>query len=184
MELVDRFDSNRIPLNKVTERHDIVFGEFRQSVHLWIQNDKGEFLIQKRTMTKKVFPGAWSITGGAVDAGETSLCAVKRECKEELGIDLDENKMTLVMSFRRELDFVDVYWLNQNVDLKDIVMEPREVDDVKYVSIEELRQMMKDGVFTPSVTFYYDFLLKTYDFFVLNGGKVFDKYGNIKLKDK
>ena len=43
MELVDRFDSRRTPLNKVTERYDVVEGEFRQSVHLWIENENGEF---------------------------------------------------------------------------------------------------------------------------------------------
>ena len=180
MELVDKFDNKRMPLNKITERRENVLGEYRQSVHLWIQNKKGDFLIQKRSMTKKIFPGVWSITGGAVDAGETPLAAVKRECKEELGIDLDERKMTLVMSFRRELDFVDIYWLNQDINLEDVTIEPSEVDDVRYVSIEELERMMKEKVFTPSVEFYYDFLLKTYNFFVLNDGKVFDKEISIK----
>ena len=182
MEMVDRFDNKRTPLNKVTERHDIVPGEFRQSVHLWIQNDEGDFLIQKRSMTKKVFPGAWSITGGAVDAGETPLAAVKRECKEELGVDLDEKKMTLVMSYRRELDFVDVYWLNQNINLKDVKMEPSEVDDVRFVSPEKIREMINEKNFTPSVAFYYETMLKIYDYYILNGGKIFDREGNIIIK--
>ena len=42
-------------------------------MHVWIQNDKGEFLIQKRCKTKRVFPGVWSITGGGVDTGEKTV---------------------------------------------------------------------------------------------------------------
>ena len=179
MELVDRFDNKRMPLNKVTERYDRVRGELRQSVHLWIRNSKGEFLIQQRSFTKKVFPGQWSITGGAVDVGETPLAAVKRECKEELGVDLDEDNLTLVLSFIRELDFVDVFWLNQDVNLEDVKMEPSEVIDIAYKTPEEIRKMMDEKNFTPSVEFYYDMMLKTYDYYIENGGNVFDKDGNL-----
>ena len=44
MEMVDKFDNKRRPLNKTTERHEKIEGEYRQSVHTWIQNSKGEFL--------------------------------------------------------------------------------------------------------------------------------------------
>ena len=38
MELVDKFDNKRQSLNKTTERQVKVEGEYRQSVHIWIQN--------------------------------------------------------------------------------------------------------------------------------------------------
>ncbi len=178
MELVDRFDSRRTPLNKVTERYDVVEGEFRQSVHLWIENENGEFLIQKRSLTKKVFPGNWSITGGAVDSGETPLEAVKRECKEELGVDVNEENLSLIMSFRRELDFVDVYWLKQNVDLKKVVMQPEEVTDVAWASKDKIKKMLVSKEMTPSLSIYYETMLNIYDSYIFNGGKKFDIHGN------
>ena len=107
MEMVDKFDNKRRPLNKTTERHEKIEGEYRQSVHTWIQNSKGEFLIQKRTPNKNFFPNMWSQTGGGVDTGETTFQAAVRECKEELGIDIDTSNMELIMSFKRKFDFVD-----------------------------------------------------------------------------
>ena len=88
MEIVDKFNNKRQALNKTAERSEKIDGEYRQSVHTWIQNSKGEFLIQKRTPNKKNFPNMWSQTGGGVDEGETTLQAALRECKEELGIDI------------------------------------------------------------------------------------------------
>lgn len=178
MELVDRFDNKRIPLNKVTERYDKVEGEFRQSVHLWIENEKGEFLIQKRSLTKKVFPGVWSITGGAVDSGETPLVAVKRECNEELGIEINEDNLSLIMSYRREFDFVDVYWLKQNIELENVVMQPEEVIDVAWVTKNKIKKMLATKEITPSLNIYYDTMLNIYDYYILNGGKKFDIHGN------
>ena len=73
MELVDKFDKKRNSLGKTSERYERIAGEYKQSMHVWIQNDKGEFLIQKRSKTKRVFPGVWSITGGGVDTGEKTV---------------------------------------------------------------------------------------------------------------
>ena len=49
MELVDKLNNKRQSLNKTAERQEKVDGEYRQSVHTWIMNSKGEFLIQKRS---------------------------------------------------------------------------------------------------------------------------------------
>ena len=56
MEIVDKFDKKRQPLNKTTERYDYIDGEYKQSMHVWIVNDEGKFLFQKRTENKKSFP--------------------------------------------------------------------------------------------------------------------------------
>ena len=39
MELVERFDNKRIPLNKLIDRYVDTPGEYKQFVHLWIVND-------------------------------------------------------------------------------------------------------------------------------------------------
>lgn len=67
MEIVDKLNNKRQNLNKTAERSEKISGEYRQSVHTWIMNSKGEFLIQKRTSNKKNFPNKWSQTGGGVD---------------------------------------------------------------------------------------------------------------------
>src|SRR5688572_13370220 len=58
-----------------------------RAVHVLVYNSKGEIFLQKRSMTKDTFPGAWdSSAAGHLDCGEDyDACAV-REMREELGI--------------------------------------------------------------------------------------------------
>ena len=57
---------------------------FRFSVHAVIMNNKGKVLQLKQTYGDK----RWGLPGGGVEPGETIHEAIKRECFEELGIDV------------------------------------------------------------------------------------------------
>jgi isopentenyl-diphosphate delta-isomerase type 1 len=58
-----------------------------RAVHVLVFNSRGEIFLQKRSMSKDTFPGAWdSSAAGHLDTGEDyDACAV-REMREELGI--------------------------------------------------------------------------------------------------
>src|SRR6266481_4148048 len=84
----------------VVNERDEVIGQERRSevhrlglqhraVHVLIFNGRGEVFLQKRSMKKDTFPGAWdSSASGHLDTGETyDACAV-REVREELGLEL------------------------------------------------------------------------------------------------
>jgi isopentenyldiphosphate isomerase len=57
-----------------------------RAVHILVFNSRGELFLQKRSMAKDCFPGAWdSSASGHLDCGEEyDVCAV-RELREELG---------------------------------------------------------------------------------------------------
>lgn len=59
------------------------------SVGAFIVNDKREILLLKRSQNAKNEKGKWEAPGGAVEFGETLEQAVRREMKEELGIEID-----------------------------------------------------------------------------------------------
>lgn len=59
------------------------------SVGAFIVNNKGEILLMKRSQNTKNERGKWEAPGGAVDFGETLEHAIRREMKEELGIDIE-----------------------------------------------------------------------------------------------
>ena len=160
MELVEKFDKRRNPLGKIVERYEKNDGEYEQSMNVWIINDKSEFLIQKRSESKRVFPGVWSITGGGVEVGENTVDTVVRECKEELNIEVNLDNLELVMTLKRKTDFVDVYLLKQNFRIEDITMQEEEVSDVKWVSEKQCREMIENGEFTASVSFYFDIFMQ------------------------
>ena len=54
-----------------------------------IFNEKGELFLAKRSQNTKNEKGFWETPGGSVDFGETLKQAVKREIKEEYGIEID-----------------------------------------------------------------------------------------------
>ena len=55
MELLERFDKKRLPLNKTAERYEHTPGEYEQVVHLWIMNDKRRIFDAKKKYAKKSF---------------------------------------------------------------------------------------------------------------------------------
>lgn len=163
MELVERFDKKRLPLNKTVERYEPAFGEYEQVTHLWVINDKGEFLMQKRSMNKRIYPGKWSVTGGAVDAGESSIDGMYRECKEEIGIDLNPDKVELMMTIKRRHVFVDIYLDRENFDVEDLKLQKEEVDKVEWLSRENVQELINKGETANSITKYFNLLCDLID---------------------
>lgn len=59
------------------------------SVGAMIFNDEGELFLAKRSKEATNERGCWENPGGSVHFGETLKAAVKREIKEEYGIEID-----------------------------------------------------------------------------------------------
>jgi isopentenyl-diphosphate delta-isomerase type 1 len=60
-----------------------------RAIHVLVFNSHGELFLQKRSLKKDCFPGAWdSSASGHLDSGESyDACAV-REPREELGLEM------------------------------------------------------------------------------------------------
>lgn len=74
----------RAPRHEVHRR-----GLKHRAVHVLVFNARGQLFLQKRSLKKDCFPGAWdSSASGHLDPGESyDACAV-RELREELGLEL------------------------------------------------------------------------------------------------
>ena len=87
-------------LDLVNEKDEVIGTVWKSEAHgnsklihrevaIAILNDKGEVLIQRRSLNK-TSPGSWKITAaGHVGSGEDPKEAVKREVGEELGISIN-----------------------------------------------------------------------------------------------
>ena len=108
---------------------------------IFIENDKNEFLIQK---TSKEKGGDYSSTGGHIDSGETPLEAIKRETKEEIGVDIDNDEIIDYgfLSFDMPLRFM--FYVQKNVDTKSLKLQKEEVESVQYMSKEEIYKLIEE----------------------------------------
>ena len=122
MELWDIYDRDRKKTGRTMKRNDwnMKPGEFHLTVLGVIRHRDGRYLITKRVMTKSWAPGCWEVSGGAAQAGEDSLTAVKREILEETGLDVSSFEGGYVFSYQRENpEEKDNYFvfLRHNIDI-------------------------------------------------------------------
>ncbi len=123
-------------------------------VHIWIMNSQGEILIQRRAKHLKNAPGLWAITGGAVEKGEDSITAIKREAKEELGINI--NPKGKPKRHTRKSALTDIWFTKQDINIEDMILQKEEVIDVKWVTRQTLETMIEKGEFKRYDQAYFD----------------------------
>jgi isopentenyldiphosphate isomerase len=119
-------------------------------IHLHLFNDKGDLFLQKRAMTKDLLPGKWDTSvGGHIGPGENAADALRRETLEELGI--KDFKFNLIGRYiwesPREREYV--YSFTGSTE-ETPVINPDEIDDGRYWSIDEIRKNIGKGIFTPN----------------------------------
>ena len=105
-------------------------------------------LIQRRQMSKDRYPGCWDISaGGFVLSGEDSADAVRRELREEVGLQAAPESLTFLFTepFSYVLD--DFYLVRSDAELSSLTLQPEEVSDAKWASQEEVEAMIADGRF-------------------------------------
>ena len=132
-----------------TKTKDDIFheGEYHLAASLWIINSKGEALIQKRAATKRINPGMWNITGGSANAGECSVHACVREVAEEIGLHFAPQDIKLLSrSFGKDC-IHDDYIVFFDCDTSDTVLQPEEVTEVRWASMDEIVDLFHAGEF-------------------------------------
>lgn len=120
-------------------------GRYHKVVHIWLQNGKGELLIQKRSDKVEWDPGVWAVTGGSVVAGEDELTSAVRELEEELGIKAAPEQMEFVLCIRHRGAFCYIYLVHTDVPVEKMILQESEVAAAEWLTVEETEKRMKEG---------------------------------------
>lgn len=153
MEKRDLYDENKKLTGEVINKGDAIpKGRYYITVVVWIENSNNEFLIQ-RTVPEKYH--MWSTTGGHPKSGKTSLEGIVEEVKEELGLNVNFSELVLFKTIKTEDDFVDLYYLKHDFDIKDIVLQKEEVEDVMWASRKTINELIEKGLFLPPHIEFY-----------------------------
>ncbi|SHN04346.1 NUDIX domain-containing protein [Polaribacter sp. KT 15] len=141
-------------------------GWFHATVHIWLFTSDDKILLQKRAMTKKVFPGLWDISvAGHIGAGETILVAAQREVFEEIGLKLQEKDFikigTRIHQVKHLNGIIDnehhhVFIAELKTPLSTLKIQEAEVDDIKLFNLKVLKDTKNlENVLLPRFHAYY-----------------------------
>lgn len=121
--------------------------QYHLGANVWIINSKFEVLIQKRSKYKSCLPDIWATHGGAVSAGETSFDACIREAHEEIGIVLQSQNVKYLSRGVGENLIMDNYIVLQEFDIESAALQVEEVSEIKWATLQEVKQMTDKGEF-------------------------------------
>jgi 8-oxo-dGTP pyrophosphatase MutT (NUDIX family) len=155
MEYWDIYDANKQLTGRTMMRNDwnMQPGDYHLTVLGVIRIPDGRFLITQRVKTKSWAPGWWEVSGGGVMAGETSEEAIRREIREETGLDVSCADGGYQFTYRRdnpeEKDnyFVDVYRFDMDITEADVHIQKSEAEGFRFADLEEIRSLAEQGIF-------------------------------------
>ena len=151
-------------------------GLFHSTVHVWIFTDEGNILIQKRSKKKELNPGVWDVSvAGHIKFNENIKKAAKRETLEETGININIKDLLKIGVYRSinihptaiDKEFFHTYILKIDKNSINLDFKNNEVDDLKFISIEEMESLIKEEnnkIFIGKNRKYYSDVLKSIKF--------------------
>ena len=118
-------------------------------VHLHVFDAEGRLYLQQRPLWKDIQPGKWdTAVGGHVDYGEEIADALRREVREELGIEdfTPEFLLRYVFESERERELVHVYKTVYEGEIR----PSAKLDGGRFWTLGEIRDAIGKGVLTPN----------------------------------
>lgn len=147
IQIVDK--SGKFKTTVDSPRTAILNNQIRLISRVMISNKDGQYLLQKRADDMFVYPGFWdSSAAGHVDEGETEQDAAYRELAEEVGI--SDVKLTKAYEIYNETEenhgylsktYSHVYFGEFDSAMKTLKIDPAEVSEVKWFSVNELKYL-------------------------------------------
>ena len=153
MELLDIYNENGKKTGKVIERgkqyDSLKENEFIAIAQIYIENDKGEYLMEKSSKSLKE---EYCPVGGHILHGEEPYQTILRETKEELGIDISKyniNSLGFVVSGLR-VRFI--YYLKYNIKINELSLQKDEVQRILYMTPTQIKDFIQKGLIRSAQT--------------------------------
>ena len=144
-------------------------GWFHATAHIWFFTTDHQILLQKRALTKKVFPGIWDISvAGHIGAGEKILQGAKREILEEIGLELHEKDLIKIGTRIHQVSHSNgiqdnehhhVFIAELKTSVEKLTLQKEEVADIKLWDLKILKETKNiENVLLPRFHDYYCFV--------------------------
>lgn len=148
MELWDVYTIDGVLTGRKIERAAALpEGAYHLCAELWLLDCAGRILIQRRSDTRRLLPGVWTMTTGCVKAGEASLDGIVREAREELGLTLQKDCVSYICRVVHGSMLWDIWAARAKAPA--LTLQAEEVSQTRWVTPGELRDLMASGgIFT------------------------------------
>jgi len=117
-------------------------------VSVFILNDKGQVLLQKRSSNKRFNPNKWGSCAGHVGAYESLEDAALRELQEEVGLKILKFDLFPIAGrqiVKRNINSHITYFYYVKCDKleKEFVIQTEELSEVKWFDLDKVIEMIK-----------------------------------------
>ena len=145
---IPKIDSKNNIVGETTIKEARDHGWPRRVTRVFIFNEKEQVLLQKRSKTAAIHPDVWDCSGGHVDLAESYTEAGEREIHEELQAQVTVKEVAAPVFFEDTFYTPCTSFVDSNTEF---VLKEDEVTDAKWVSRDELSQMiaLHPSYFTP-----------------------------------
>lgn len=160
-ELVQVVDEDNNEAGSMPRHEMRARGLPHRAAYILVFNSRGELFVQKRTMTKDIYPGYFDIAaGGVVLAGESYDESAERELEEELGI--RNTPLTSHFEFKHE-DAHNIVWgrVYSCVYDGEMILQEEEIERGFFAAPEKVLALSEKESFTPDGLYVLKRYLKT-----------------------
>lgn len=150
--MIDVLGKNYLKTGQKMSKQDIhKYGKLHKAVHIYIFNNENQLLTLKRSSMVDHMQNKISICTGHVEAGEISKETVKRETKEELGIDFNQKNIDYMFSGRNDYidgkyidrQIIDVFFIKQDFKMTDFTLQKKEVIRISLINFDKFVDMAR-----------------------------------------
>jgi 8-oxo-dGTP diphosphatase len=128
-----------------------LFGIIPKGTSLIFVNDRGQVLLLLRDDNPAIsYPNMWDLPGGRVEDGETPKVCIRREMREELGLEIEDIQPFAVVRFDDRTEYV--FWKRMNLA----------IDSIRLTEGQRMRWFSRDEVESTQLAFGFNSVLSAF----------------------
>lgn len=155
MDLLELFDINEKKLyKKVVRGFEPRKGEYIMIAYIFIHDQDGNILLKKNVSTDN-----WGIPCIYIRHSRP-VDTIKEELKCELGLNILNDDLIPMRTLPYNKFLYKMFYLNKNVNIKDINMSKGDTRIIKYFSMTEIERLIRNSFFKENHIMFIECLKK------------------------
>ncbi len=122
-------------------------GLWHRTVHIWITDNRGHLLCNKRSSKKDQSASVWAGgIGGHTLSSANSFDTALSEIKEEMGVVIDPKNISEIMTFKNSkvMEFQTIYIMIWTGDIYSLKAEADEIEQFRWFDIRYIYDAIQD----------------------------------------